>query len=126
MEKIVKEGNLRTPKINLDPDNGLIELSGRSTPENTEIIYRPLIEWMENYVNNPHDFTTINLQFEYFNSTSAKYLIRLLEFANVLKDNNKQFVINWYYEDEELLEYGEDFQDVLELQFNYIPVEEPE
>lgn len=124
MEKIYHEGNLKIPRVNFDPDKGLIELSGRSTPENTETVYRPLIEWMDEYVKNPKDETTINIQFEYFNSSSAKYLIRMLEFLNILKENNNKFTINWFYEDEELLEYGEDFEDVLELEFKYISVEE--
>jgi len=124
MERIHHEGNLKIPKVNFDPDHGLIELSGRSTPENTETVYRPLIDWMEEYVKAPKESTTVNIRFEYFNSSSAKYLIRLLEFLNRLDESGKKFAINWFYEDEELLEYGEDFEDVLELHFNYINVEE--
>lgn len=124
MESIRSEGNMKTPRINLDPQKGLIELGGRSTPENTENVYRPLIEWMEEYVQSPQSSTTINISFEYFNSSSAKYLIRFLEYINKLKENGNQYIVNWYYEDDELLEYGEDFQDVLELEFNYIPTDD--
>ncbi len=121
MDHIVSSGNMKTPWVNFDPDKGLIELGGRSIPENTELVYRPLIEWIEEYVQNPKDVTNVKVDFEYFNSSSAKYLIRFLEYFTTLRDNNKEININWYYDDDELLEYGEDFQDVLELKFNFYP-----
>ena len=124
METIRSEGNMKMPKVNLDPIQGLVELGGRSTPENTESVYRPLIEWMEEYVQNPQENTTVNINFEYFNSSSAKYLIRFLEYVNKIKNSGNGYVVNWYYEDDELLEYGEDFQDVLELKFNFIPTQD--
>ncbi len=112
---------MKTPWVNFDPDKGLIELGGRSIPENTELVYRPLIEWIEEYVQNPQDSTTVRVDFEYFNSSSAKYLIRFLEYFTTLRDAGKAVTINWYYDDDELQEYGEDFQDVLELPFNFYP-----
>lgn len=124
MDIIRSEGNMKTPRVNLDPEKGLIELGGRSTPENTETVYRPLIQWMEVYAQNPCPLTTVNIRFEYFNSSSTKYLIRFFEFIHTIKKGGCKYVINWYYEDDELLEYGEDFQDVLELDFNYIPSED--
>lgn len=124
MEHIVSAGNMKTPWVNLDPEKGLIELGGRSIPENTESVYRPLIEWLEEYIAAPKDTTTVRVDFEYFNSSSAKYLIRFLEYFTNIKNAGKEVVINWYYDDDELLEYGEDFQDVLEMKFNFFPAKE--
>jgi len=111
---------MKTPTILLDPNTGLMELAGRSIPENTESLYKPLLEWVEEYVKNPAPSTTVNIKFEYFNSSSAKYLIRFLEFVAQLKKVGKPLVINWFYEDDELFEYGQDYQDVLEMKFNFI------
>ncbi len=122
MNNIYEEGSLKTPEINFDYLSGLIELKGRSTPENTDDIYKPLIEWVKSYVHTPQAKTTVNIHFEYFNSSSSKYLTRLLEHIRYLKDNNNDFVINWFYEDEELKESGQDFSDILDLDFNYVPV----
>ena len=120
METIKITGNMKTPTILLDPNTGLMELAGRSIPENTESLYKPLLEWVEEYVKNPAPSTTVNIKFEYFNSSSAKYLIRFLEFVAQLKKVGKPLVINWFYEDDELFEYGQDYQDVLEMKFNFI------
>lgn len=123
METIKITGNMKTPTVLLDPENGIIELAGRSIPENTESLYRPLLEWVEEYIKNPKPTTTVNIKFEYFNSSSAKYLIRLLEFVTSLKKEGKNLVLNWFYDDDELFEYGQDYQDVLEVKFNFIPTQ---
>lgn len=123
METIKITGNMKTPTVLLDPESGIIELAGRSIPENTESLYRPLLEWVEEYIKNPKPTTTVNIKFEYFNSSSAKYLIRLLEFVTSLKKEGKNLVLNWFYDDDELFEYGQDYQDVLEVKFNFIPTQ---
>ena len=119
MNHIVSAGNMKTPRVNLDPEKGLVELGGRSIPENTESVYRPLIEWIEEYKEQPQEKTVVKIDFEYFNSSSAKYLIRFLEYFSTMKKSGYEIVVNWYYDDDELLEYGEDFQEVLEMKFNF-------
>ena len=119
MNHVVSAGNMKSPRVNLDPDKGIVELGGRSIPENTESVYRPLIEWIEEYKEQPQEKTVVKIDFEYFNSSSAKYLIRFLEYFSTLKKSGYEVVINWFYDDDELLEYGEDFQDVLEMKFNF-------
>ena len=111
---------MKTPTVLLDPESGVLELAGRSIPENTESLYKPLLEWVEEYIKHPAPVTTVNIKFEYFNSSSAKYLIRFLEYVANLKKTGNQLVINWFYEDDELFEYGQDYQDVLEMKFNFV------
>ena len=115
---------MKTPTVLLDPENGILELAGRSIPENTESLYKPLLEWVEEYVQNPQPTTTVNIKFEYFNSSSAKYLIRFLEYVTAIKKNGHNLVINWFYDDDELFEYGQDYQDVLEIKFNFVASKE--
>ena len=114
---------MKTPSVLLDPESGVLELAGRSIPENTESLYKPLLEWVEEYVKDPAPTTTVNIKFEYFNSSSAKYLIRFLEFVTQLKKEGKNLIINWFYDDDELFEYGQDYQDVLEMKFNFMPTQ---
>lgn len=122
LKPLLMEGNLKCPKVVMDPQKGLIEFSGRSTPENTENLYRPLLKWIESYVDKPLEKTIVNLNFEYLNSSSSKYLIRLLDHLRRIEEKGCVCQVNWYYDDEEFLEYGQDFEDVSNLKFNYIPV----
>lgn len=120
MENIYQEGSLKLPEVNFNYSEGLMELKGRSTPENTFEVFQPIIDWARDYVQKPQEITTVNIHFEYFNSSSSKYLARFLEQLRILKEKQKKIVINWYYEDEELLESGKDFAEIIDLDFVYI------
>ena len=67
MQNIFFQGNSSTPAVNFDFDKGLVEISGRSIPENALKFYTPLIEWINEYQLNPKKTTTVNLDIEYFN-----------------------------------------------------------
>jgi hypothetical protein len=44
MEKIFRSATENTPLVNFDPSQGLIEIKGRSIPENSIEFYKPLVE----------------------------------------------------------------------------------
>lgn len=121
MENIYIEGTLKLPKIILDSDKGLIELSGRSIPEDTDQLFRPVIKWLEEYVSNPQKITKVVINLEYFNSSSAKYITRLLNKLTFLDLSKYKLEVDWYYVDDESLEEGEDFADILDLKMNFFP-----
>ncbi len=56
---------------------------------------------------------------EYFNSSTAKALVRFLFIAKSMIGKSK-LTINYYFDDENVLEYGKDFSEVLDIPFNYI------
>ena len=68
MESLLIEGTAKTPNIRFDADHGLIEVKGRSIPENSIEFYKPLIDWLEKYSQNPKQTTKVNIQLEYFNT----------------------------------------------------------
>jgi hypothetical protein len=109
-----------SPEISMSPD-GVIRIKGRSIHENSIVFFKPLEEWVDEYVKEPADVTCIEVNLEYFNSASAKILINLLQKISYVRLKNKKFVINWYYEegDEDILERGEYFSSVLNLPFNF-------
>ena len=121
MKNIYQEGTGKLPEITFDYEKGLIEIKGRSIPEDSDALYKPLIEWLAEYVSKPQKKTTVNINLEYFNSSSAKYLTRLLNKLTYL-DTNYELETNWYYVDEEALEEGEDFADILDLKMNFYSV----
>jgi hypothetical protein len=112
-----------TPLIHLKPD-GNMKISGRSIHENVAEFYQPLFDWVEEYMLDPPDTTCIDIQLEYFNSASAKYVIKLLQKFRQVLFKDKKLVINWFYEegDEDILERGEYFSSVLDVRFNFVEV----
>jgi len=71
METIIREGTPKTPFVRFDGEKGLVEIKGRSIPENSVEFYKPLIDWLEKYSAGPVKETYVNIQLEYFNTSSS-------------------------------------------------------
>ena len=75
MEKLSIEGTSKTPTITSDSDEGLLEIIGRSNPENSVEFYKPLMDWVDEYVQAPGPKTTVNIKLEHFNTSSSKMIL---------------------------------------------------
>ncbi|RLD69162.1 MAG: nuclear pore complex subunit [Bacteroidetes bacterium] len=128
METLSLQGSPKTPTVEMNAENGVIEIKGRSIPENSIDFYRPVVEWLDTYAESPAKITQVNIQLEYFNTSSSKCILDVFKkLENVFKKNNEEGVtINWYYEedDEDMLEAGEDYQSILKIPFKMIELEE--
>ena len=124
MESITVEGTPKTPTVNFNADTGIIEVKGRSIPENSIEFYRPLVEWLEEYSKNPQKLTTVNIQLEYFNTSSSKCILDVFKKLESIKKARNEVIINWYYEedDEDMLEAGEDYESIIRIPFKMIEV----
>ena len=64
----------------------------------------------------------IMFDFEYMNSSSSKYIFQII--SNFKKYYEKQFNVKifWYYDDPEdqILEDGEDFSEIINIPFNFL------
>jgi hypothetical protein len=120
MEPIFIDGTNRTPFVSMDP-SGKFRIRGRSIHENPSKFFDPIIGWVESYLNTPNDTTVFDIELEYFNSGSSRYILDILR---LLKENkaNKKLIINWYYEDgdDDLLERGQYYESILNIKFNFI------
>ncbi len=127
MEALKIEGTSKTPTVIFDANSGLLEIKGRSIPENSIEFYKPLIDWIESYFNTPNAATNVNIQLEYFNTSSSKCILDLFKRLENIQNNKKSIVaINWHYEvdDEDMLEAGEDYQQIISIPFKMIEIEE--
>lgn len=120
------DGSSKTPRINFDGEAGVLELYGRSIPENSVEFFEPLNEWLVEYSHDAKEETVIDMKLEYFNTSSSKCILdffKKLESMNGAVTNVK---VNWYYEtdDEDMAEAGEDYEAIVDLPFKLIEVEE--
>lgn len=124
MESISIEGTPKTPTVNFNAETGIIEIKGRSIPENSIEFYRPLVEWLEEYSKGPQKLTTVNIQLEYFNTSSSKCILDVFKKLEAIKKAKNDVIINWYYEedDEDMLEAGEDYESIIRIPFKMIEV----
>lgn len=126
MDKLRLEATRMTPYIYFDPDAGILEIRGKSSPENTIEFYYQLFEKLEEYVVFGMNSLSANIYFEYFNTSSSKCLFDLFRKLSLIDQTGRNVVINWHYEswDEDMLESGEDYKDLLDLEFNLIEIED--
>jgi hypothetical protein len=120
------EGSPKTPTIEFNSGSGYLLIRGRSIPENSIEFYKGLIESLETYNNGPQSNTKVDIQLEYFNTSSSKCILDVFKKLEAINSGNSEVVINWYYEedDEDMLEAGEDYQAIINVPFKMIEVEE--
>ena len=113
MEKLVIQEELKNcPGIVYYADTNKLELVGRSIPENPELIFRRLDEWITIHFEKNKGLD-VNIQLEYINSGSSKYLYEILKRLTGYGRSGNNVNIKWQYEedDEAMLELGEHYRD---------------
>ncbi|MFN7910211.1 MAG: DUF1987 domain-containing protein [Bacteroidota bacterium] len=112
------------PKVIFNEAEGTLLISGKSYPQNADQFYLPIISKLSNYLNQPKNKTTINLEIEYFQTTSQRFLLQILSmFLKAIPKENLE--INWFYssEDEDEEDYvfaGHEIEKILHTEFNFI------
>jgi len=126
METIIREETLKTPFVKFDGDKGLVEIRGRSIPENSIEFYKPLIDWLDKYSDQLNGKTSVNIKLEYFNTSSSKCILDIFRKLELIHKKGNEVEINWYYEedDEDMFEAGEDYQSIISIPFKMIEMEE--
>ncbi|HEY6159601.1 MAG TPA: DUF1987 domain-containing protein [Bacteroidia bacterium] len=118
MEALQITASEDTPAIVLDMVNGKFEVSQRSLPEDAATFYAPVLEWMMNYSKAPSEKTVFTFNLEYFNTSSAKQLFKLL---NILEQISKEKTVSvlWCYDkgDQDMLASGERYARLTKLTF---------
>lgn len=126
MSALHLEGTPKTPHVNFDPETGLLELKGRSIPENSIDFYKPLIDWLDRYGRSPRAKTALHVQLEYFNTSSSKCILDLFKKLEGVRSTGNEVTVLWHYEadDEDMLEAGEDYAGIINIPFKMIQIEE--
>jgi hypothetical protein len=118
MEKIVREATDRTPTVSFDFENGIFSMKGESYPEDASAFFGPLHHALEEFLDSEFDAPIVfDVEFAYFNSSSAKVLMNLFQLLEDAAENKgKKTVINWHYneDDDTMIEFGEDFASDME------------
>ena len=105
-----------TPEIKFDFDSHFFLFGGESYPEHSDEFYRPILELIQKYSQNELESSaTFVFKLTYFNSSSARVLMKLFELIDEMGEN-REVNIEWHYheEDDTMEEFGEDFSDDIE------------
>jgi hypothetical protein len=126
MEVINIKGTDDTPNVILDKENGKFEISGRSLPEDVNLFFEPIMDWIDEYAEDPLENTTFNFKLEYFNTASSKVILDILLKLEEIVEDGKEVLIKWHYheDEEDMLEAGEEYADIVSIPFEYVILED--
>ena len=124
-EKVFIKGSVETPEVILNKHDGEIKFSGRSMPEDAKGFYIPLKEWISEYAQNPAPGTRVVFAYEYFNTASSKMVMELIEEVKKIGEKDQQLIVEWHYleDDDDMLEAGEDYEEMTGIEFHYLSYE---
>ncbi|MEA2041218.1 MAG: DUF1987 domain-containing protein [Bacteroidota bacterium] len=114
------------PGVVLDKKEDIFIIYGRVLPEDGNKFFQPILNWVEDYVKNPNKNTEFIFRLDYYNSSTARMLTRLIVELEKLQENNSGIKVIWEYfeEDEIMLERGEELKSISYLPFEMRPLSE--
>ncbi|MGZ4099988.1 MAG: DUF1987 domain-containing protein [Bacteroidia bacterium] len=116
-------GTEDTPVIKFDTDNNHFTITGRSLPEDVTEFYKPVFEWLREFSENATVSTVFKFKLEYFNTASSKIILDILmKLEDIHSQKNDVVSVEWFYSesDDDMLEAGEEYKELVEVPFNLI------
>lgn len=128
MQNLVIEATESTPLIDFQWETGILEIRGESYPENSLEFYRPVIDWLTKYLEEPDAALTLNVTLSYLNTSSIKCLVDILDKLEEVHLQGREIIVNWYYDEDNdrALDVAEEFKEDITLPFYTLPLEETE
>jgi len=117
MKKYEISGTQKTPEVLFDPKAGLLVLKGRSVHENSDRFYTPIFELLKEYAKDPKSLTRATFELEYFNTSSAKYILDIIKKLEEINLSDNKVEVHWVFEegDLDMEEAGRDYADLVEM-----------
>lgn len=126
MEPICIEPTRTTPSVVFYSDDSKLVLSGQSYPENSFEFYSQVKEWLSSFLASDPARLDVEFRLDYFNTSSSKCLLDLLEILEQHHQARQNVQVFWYFEedDEDMEDSGHDFGEDLDLPFKLIAFRE--
>jgi hypothetical protein len=128
MRKLIIEQTSSSPRVILDPERYIFELSGESRPPDVATFYLDILRWFDEFTlylgkqQEIKDPLIIKFDFEYFNSSSAKYILDLCKQIASVRTKGIGMTVNWHYEkdDTDMLEAGKEMSRIAKFPFDFV------
>jgi hypothetical protein len=107
----------RTPEVDFDFDGNHLRVNGESYPEDAGVFYGPVFAALDDYLEGLGDGACrFDFELIYFNSSSAKVIMSVLERLDEAAASGASVTVNWYYDedDDTMKELGQEFGEDIE------------
>lgn len=119
MKPLIINGTEDTLEVVLNKEDGLISFRGKSYPEDIESFFVPVVDWIEEYISDPVERTTVMFRLEYFNTSTSRKLLEILLDLEKINEQGRDIRVEWYYnaEDDDIFSAGRKFSVLSKLPF---------
>jgi len=107
-------GTDRSPDIDFNFQDNVFEIRGMCYLENVGEFFKPILADFELHLESLNGADIVfNFRMSYFNSTSARQLVRILDKLDAAAERENTVTINWHHadDDDSMMEQGEDLGD---------------
>ncbi|MBQ2099380.1 MAG: DUF1987 domain-containing protein [Bacteroidales bacterium] len=122
LEPIIIEATSDTPRVELDKNRGVFRFEGKSLPEDVIKFFSPVQNWFVEYYNDPNPDTDIEFNLDYFNSSTARIIVKILIASETLHGKTTNMHVTWYYRenDEVMRDRGIELKSVVNIPFDIV------
>lgn len=126
-ELFIKGATNYSPEVSLNWETSQLWISGRCNPESAIDFFAPIESAIDRYFQiGENNLLSLTFNLEYINTSSRKSVLNLIKKVEGYSSNECSVIINWCYEenDESIMEIGEDFVDLHNIEMNFVPIPE--
>jgi len=108
LQDIRIQATTKTPQVDLVASSGVLGFTGKSLPENATSFFEPIHKWASEYAKNPAENTNLKYNIDYFNTSSALWMAKILKVLCKIKRAEHILFIHLYFDIEEYDSMGEE------------------
>jgi hypothetical protein len=128
MRKLIIDQTSCSPKVILDPEKKIYQISGESRPPDVREFYDQILSWLNDFSlhltkqEGKKDPVTFSFNFEYFNSSSGKLILDICKVLARLRSKGINITVKWHFEKEDydMLEVGKEMSKIVKFPFEFI------
>jgi SiaC family regulatory phosphoprotein len=112
MNDINISGTQSTPSIQTNWQDGWLEMSGDSYPENSYEVFSPVLAWIDAFLEQKKPLN-LKLRLLYLNTSSIKIMMEIFDALQAAFDDSQQVSVEWLYENgnQRVAELAEEFKE---------------
>jgi hypothetical protein len=127
MTDLLVEKTTTTPALTARVEEGFVEFTGDSYPENSVECYEPIVQWLGQFMETQKRPLAVHFRMPYFNTSSSKCLLDVLDMLESYHYMTGGAVdVTWWYDadDDDMLESGRELCEGLDLKCTFSAYED--
>lgn len=123
MQHLTLSKTTSTPAVDFNADSGLLVLTGESYPENSFDFFKPLLDWVREFLSTTSGPVRLQIGLTYMNTSSIKSMMDVLDLLEDAHAASREVTVTWFYDEENdrALEMAEEFREEVTLPFFVVP-----